>query len=210
MRFDVRRIDHLCVGGSSVPSKLPEQILPDAPPRPTHKAIIDRCRRTILRRAIAPATAALQYMYDTADDPAIICPLHTPYIRRQMRFYPLPLLIAEPKQVPAHGSISQKRNHAVWNQDCLSLAAELMSSHPNQRLAKVPVPLLQFPSHGHVIRNRGTTKTPETKNDSLPPFSPQHSLVAAVSVVASCEFRHTGARSDLHFILRESPSELVP
>jgi hypothetical protein len=69
-------------------------------------------------------------MHDAADDPAIVRSLDTPHIRRQMRFYPLPLLIAEPKQVPAHGSISQKRNHAVWNQDCLSLAAELMSSHP--------------------------------------------------------------------------------
>jgi hypothetical protein len=48
-------------------------------------------------------------MYDAADDPAIIRPLHTPYIRRQMRFDPLPLLIAEPKQVPAHSPISQKK-----------------------------------------------------------------------------------------------------
>ena len=70
-------------------------------------------------------------MYDAADDPAIIRPLDTPYIRRQMRFYPLPLLIAEPKQVSAHGPISQKTNHALGNQDCLGLAAELMSSHPS-------------------------------------------------------------------------------
>ena len=30
-----------------------------------------------------------------------------PYIRRQMRFYTCPLLIAQPKQVPAHGPIPQ-------------------------------------------------------------------------------------------------------
>jgi hypothetical protein len=47
-------------------------------------------------------------MHDAADDPAIVRSLDTPHIRRQMRFYPLPLLIAEPKQVPAHGPIPQK------------------------------------------------------------------------------------------------------
>jgi hypothetical protein len=70
-------------------------------------------------------------MHDAADDPAIIRPLHTPYIRRQMRFYPLPLLIAEPKQVPAHGPNLPNTNHAVWNQNCLGVAAKLMSSGSN-------------------------------------------------------------------------------
>jgi hypothetical protein len=136
MRFDVRGVDHLGVGRSSVPSKFPEQVFPDATPRPAHKAIIDRCRRTILGRAIAPATAALQYMYDAADDPAIVHPLDTPYIRWQMRFYPLPLLIAEPKQVPAHGPDPQENeSRHTWNQDCLGLAAELMSSDPSTTLA---------------------------------------------------------------------------
>jgi hypothetical protein len=41
-------------------------------------------------------------MHDAADDAAIVCPLDTPYIRRQMGFNPLPLLIAYPKQIPAH------------------------------------------------------------------------------------------------------------
>jgi hypothetical protein len=48
-------------------------------------------------------------MDDAADDPAIVRPLDTPYIRRQVRFDPLPLLIAEPKQIPAHGLIPPKR-----------------------------------------------------------------------------------------------------
>jgi hypothetical protein len=39
----------------------PEQAFPDAAPRPAHKAVVDRCRRTIVGRAIAPATAALQH-----------------------------------------------------------------------------------------------------------------------------------------------------
>src|SRR3954469_17385271 len=109
VRFHVRGVDHLGVGGSSVPGKRPEQIFPDATPRPAHKAIIDRCRRTVLGRAIAPATAALEYMHDTADDAAVVGSLHTPHIRRQVRFDPLPLLITEPKQIPAHGQIPQRR-----------------------------------------------------------------------------------------------------
>jgi uncharacterized protein len=34
---------------------------------------------------------------DAADDPAIVHPLDAPHIRRQVRFDPLPLLIAQPK-----------------------------------------------------------------------------------------------------------------
>jgi hypothetical protein len=94
MCFDVRRVDHLCVYRAAVPSKLPEQVFPDATPRPAHKTIIDRCWRTILGWAIAPATAASQHMYDAADDAAIVRPLDTPYIRRQAGFDPTPLLVA--------------------------------------------------------------------------------------------------------------------
>jgi len=36
-------------------------------------------------------------MDDTADDAAIICPLDAPNIRRQVRFDPFPLLIAQSK-----------------------------------------------------------------------------------------------------------------
>jgi hypothetical protein len=67
VRFHVRGVDHLRVGGSSVPGKLSEQVFPDAASRPAHKAVIDRCRRPIVGRAIAPATAALQHVYDGAD-----------------------------------------------------------------------------------------------------------------------------------------------
>jgi hypothetical protein len=50
----------ICVSvGSTVPSRFPEQV---AAPCPAHKAVIDRCRRSIFGRAIAPATAALQHV----------------------------------------------------------------------------------------------------------------------------------------------------
>ena len=129
MRFHVRGVDHLCVCGSSVSSKLPEQVFPDATPRPAHKAIIDRCRRSILGRAIAPATAAFQNMHDAADDAAVVRPLDAPYIRRQMRFDPSPLLVAQPKQVPAHNPDPLP----TTNQDRIVRAKKLMSSDPSAR-----------------------------------------------------------------------------
>jgi hypothetical protein len=132
VRFDVRGIDHLRVRGSSVPGEFPKQVFPDAAPSPAHKAVIDRCRRTILRRAIAPATAALQYMHDAADDSAIVRPLHAPYIRRQVTLNPLPLLIAQPKQVPAHDPDPPPKT----NQDRIVREEKLMSSDPKVDLIR--------------------------------------------------------------------------
>ena len=126
MRFHVRGIDHLRICGSSVPGELPEQVFPDAAPSPAHKAVIDRCRRTILGRAIAPATAALQHVHDAADDAAIVHPLDAPDIRWQARFDPLPLLIAQPKQIPAHDPDPLPKT----NQDRIVRAEKLMSSDP--------------------------------------------------------------------------------
>src|SRR5262249_38577453 len=80
----------------------------------------------ILRRAIAPATAALQYMHNAADDPTIVRPLDAPNIRRQARFDPLPLLIAQPKQVSAHDPNPLPKT----NQDRIVRAEKLMSSDP--------------------------------------------------------------------------------
>ena len=119
-------IDHLRVCGSSVPSELPEQAFPDAAASPAHKAVIDRCRRAILRRAIAPATAALQYMHDAADDSAIVRPLDAPDIHRQVRLE----LIAQPKQVAAHDPNPLPKT----NQDRIVRAEKLMSSDPRTDL----------------------------------------------------------------------------
>jgi hypothetical protein len=70
-------------------------------------------------------------MDDPADHAPVVLPLDTAHIRRQMRFYPFPLLIAQPKQVLAHDPDPQT-NQTVWNQDCLPAAAKLMSSGPSQ------------------------------------------------------------------------------
>jgi hypothetical protein len=51
-------------------------------------------------------------MHDPADDPTIIDPFHTANIARQMRFNSSPLLIAQPKQLPAHDSDPPSRNES--------------------------------------------------------------------------------------------------
>ena len=97
MRLDVRGVDHLHICGASAAGKFSEQVLPDAAARPAHKAIVDRRRRSIFGRAIAPAATSFQDMNDTADDTSIIGSLYATNIRRQMRFDPIPLLVAQPK-----------------------------------------------------------------------------------------------------------------
>src|SRR5437016_7912574 len=85
------------------------------------------CRWTITGRAIAPAQAALHHVHDAANDAAIVHPLDAPDIRRQVRFDPLPLLIAQPKQVPAHDPNPLPKT----NQDRIVRAEKLMSSDPS-------------------------------------------------------------------------------
>src|SRR5262245_49245920 len=66
-------------------------------------------------------------MHDAADDSAIVRPLDAPDIRRQVRFDPLPLLIAQPKQVIAHDPNPLPKT----NQDRIVRAEKLMSSDPS-------------------------------------------------------------------------------
>jgi hypothetical protein len=97
MRLDVRGVDHLHVSGSPASGKFSEQGFPDAAARPAHEAVIDRRRRTIGFRAIAPAATALENMYDPADHPTVVYPFDTANIPRQMRLDARPLLIAQPE-----------------------------------------------------------------------------------------------------------------
>jgi len=83
--FAAARIDHLRAGRSTTPSKLAEQSLSHAAPCPPYKAIIDRRVWTVLRRTIAPATAALQHMQDAADDPPVVHSIHATQVCRKPR-----------------------------------------------------------------------------------------------------------------------------
>jgi hypothetical protein len=96
------RIDHLRVGGSSIPGKLQEEVFPNATTCPAHKPVINRRRRAVFGWAIAPSATAFQHVHDAADDASIICSLDTSHIRWQSRLNPRPLFVTQPKQVLAH------------------------------------------------------------------------------------------------------------
>jgi hypothetical protein len=72
-------------------------MLPDASLSPPREAIVDGRVWTVLRWAILPTAATSQHMQDAADDPPIIRSFLTPYVGRQVRFDPPPLIIVEPE-----------------------------------------------------------------------------------------------------------------
>ena len=130
MRFDMRGVDHLRVCRSPIPGKLPEQVFPYAASRPPSEAIVDCRSRPVSVGTIGPAAAAFQHVYDAADNAAIVFPLDTAHIGRQVRFDPLPLRIAQPKQIPAHDPILPQEN-----QYRIVTAGKLMSSNPSITVA---------------------------------------------------------------------------
>jgi hypothetical protein len=87
----------LHLGSASLAGKISEQAFPNPAPCPAHKAVIDRRRRAIFGRAIAPAATTLQYMHDATDHTSIVFPRYTSYIGRQVRLNPRPLFVAQPK-----------------------------------------------------------------------------------------------------------------
>jgi len=127
MRFDVSGVDHLRVRRSTIAGELPEQVFPYAAPRPPSEAIVDRCRRSVGFGTIGPAATAFQHVYNAADNAAIVLPLDTAHIGWQVRLDPLPLLVAQPKQIPAHDPNPSPKE----NQYRIVTAKKLMSSHPS-------------------------------------------------------------------------------
>ena len=126
VRFDVRGIDHLRIRRSSTPGQFPEQVFPDAAPSPTHKAVIDRGWRTVLGRAIAPATTAFQHMDNAADHTAIFRPRRPGH----------PSAGAVQSASIAHRSAKTDSCACsdplpISNQDRILSAQELMSSDPS-------------------------------------------------------------------------------
>ena len=117
MSFDVRGVDHLGVRRSTVAGEFSEQVFPYAAPRPPSEAIVDGRRWPVGFRTIGPAAAAFQHVYDAADDTAIILSFDSTHIGWQAGFDPLPLLVAQPKQIPAHDpNPSLKRISIVLSQ----------------------------------------------------------------------------------------------
>ena len=82
-----------------------EDRLPTSALGPAIKTIVDGRVRTIFGRAIAPAGAALEHMYDAADDAPIILARGASQVRRQVSRNAGPLSVIQPKQPCAHQSL---------------------------------------------------------------------------------------------------------
>jgi hypothetical protein len=112
----MRRIDHLHGGQSPTSGQFAKQVLPQPSTRPAHETVIDGCRRPVFGRAIAPAASALENMHDPADDPAIVYALDAAYIPRQKRLNSTPLVIAQLKQILAHGPDLSQNESGSYSQ----------------------------------------------------------------------------------------------
>jgi hypothetical protein len=66
-------------------------------------------------------------MHDAADDPPIVNPFDPANVSRQMRLDPSPLLVVQPKQIPAHDPDPLPKT----NQDRIVRRQKLMSSDPS-------------------------------------------------------------------------------
>ena len=69
---------------------------------PTIEAIVDRRVRPVFRWTIAPPRTRLQHLNDAADDAPVVVPIRSGQSSRQVRFYPRPLFIIQPKQAATH------------------------------------------------------------------------------------------------------------
>jgi len=96
MGFGRGAIDQVHVAGCGF-NQGRKKALPKATPGPAMKAIIDRGRRSVARRAIPPTTAGFQHVHNAADDPPIVYAPSAWTIAGQKRVNGRPLMIREPK-----------------------------------------------------------------------------------------------------------------
>jgi len=117
MRFDRGRIDRQSHAVLAAIGQGFEDGSPAPAFRPAIEAIVDSRVRTILGRAIAPASTTLQHMDDAADDPPIVISFGSGQVRRQMRRNACPLPVIQPKQPCAHRKPPVPNRSARENQN---------------------------------------------------------------------------------------------
>ena len=79
-----------------------EQALPKPALRPSIVAIVDRGRRTVFGRHVAPTASRLENVQDATDDATIIDARLTRLAARKMRINRGPRFIGQPKKVRHH------------------------------------------------------------------------------------------------------------
>lgn len=102
MRLDVAAVDLGGLGDPALLGQGGEDAAPHAAPAPPVPAVVDRRRRAVIRRAVLPATAALEHMHDPRDHPPVIHPPRARLVLRQMRLNRRPRRIRQPEQRSRH------------------------------------------------------------------------------------------------------------
>src|SRR5438067_5378767 len=98
MRLDRGGVDGqghavLAAAGKRFKDRLPMSTL-----GPAIEPVVDRRVRTVVGRTVAPASAALKDVNDTAENAPIVIARRAGLVRRQMRLSTRPLLVVEPEQ----------------------------------------------------------------------------------------------------------------
>src|SRR5580658_7110301 len=118
MRFDVAAVDGKFVGNGADGRHLLEDALPDTTLRPAIVTVVDRCRRPIDGRNVAPSTARLQDMQDARDHRAVVDARLTRLAARQVWAERLPGLIRQPEQALRHDDrLLPLKSAQIYNQN---------------------------------------------------------------------------------------------
>ncbi len=102
MRFDGRRIDQDLRWRPAFGGQGMKDVLPNALVGPADKPIVKRLAWPIGGRSVHPATAGLEHMNDTADNPAVVHALLAARIRRQVRLKSRKLFLGQPEEMMVH------------------------------------------------------------------------------------------------------------
>src|SRR5271165_6573652 len=105
-------VDGKLVGNGASGGHLLEDALPDTTLRPAIVTVVDRCRRPIDGRNVAPSTSGLQDMQDARDDRAVVDARLTRPAARQVWAERIPGLIRQPEQDLRHAIASCDSNQA--------------------------------------------------------------------------------------------------
>jgi hypothetical protein len=106
MRLQVGCIDHQLVRLPALRRERCEDLVEHAEPAPADEAVVDRLRRPILNRRVAPPQAVPDGEDDAADDPPIIDPRNI-VRQRKMRLDPAHLRLRKLDQI-THGGASSR------------------------------------------------------------------------------------------------------
>lgn len=98
VRLNIGAVDGRAFGDRAGPRERLDQVSPEPFARPTVEAIVDRGRRAIVGRTVAPPATDLENMDNAGDHPTIIDPPSTALVSRQQGLDDRPLLIRQPKQ----------------------------------------------------------------------------------------------------------------